>query len=471
MDFIDRHEEMRRLRLLSQRGKGGFAVLYGRRRIGKSRLLMHWCHEADGLYLVADTSSAALQRQALAICIAERFPGFDEVLYPTWHSFFRALSQRAQAIGWHGPVVFDEFPYLVASESALPGVFQAWVDSELSSNGLLVVISGSSQHMMQGLVLDSGSPLYGRAEAMFALPPIPAGHIGEALHLSTAVEAIKAYSVWGGVPRYWQSAEAFGNRLEESLEELVFNPQGLYHEEPNFLLQAETPSAIGLRPYLDAIGFGAHRISELAARLQQPATALSRPMKRLGELGLVRRDIPFGESERNSKKSLYTISDPFCHFWFRVLGPRRSLFDAATKQGRLLLWRKYADAVFAFQWEELARRNIHKCAAVSRLAPAGQMWLAAQRWWQENRPEWDIVTSSMEGELGLLGEVKWSEKPFTAKEVSQLAKTLLTRERPAAVPDEAKYVLVLPAVEKGVRAPDGVCLVTGNDILAATLEK
>ena len=44
-------------------------------------------------------------------------------------------------------------------------------------------------------------------------------------------------------------------------------------------------------------------------------------------------------------------------------------------------------------------------------------------------------------------------------------------ERPAAVPDEAKYVLVLPAVEKGVRAPDGVCLVTGNDILAATLEK
>ena len=105
------------------------------------------------------------------------------------------------------------------------------------------------------------------------------------------------------------------------------------------------------------------------------------------------------------------------------------------------------------------------------LVSSGQLWLPAQRWWQENRPEWDIVSSSMEGELGLLGEVKWSERPFTAKEVRQLARALLTRERPPTVPKEAKYVLVLPDVEQGVQVPDGICLVTGDDILAATLEK
>jgi len=469
MDFLDRHDELSRLRSLSSRKKGGFAVVYGRRRIGKSCLLMKWCKETGGLYLVADTSSAALQRQALAIGIAERFPGFDEVLYPSWSSLLRAISQRGMAEGWHGPVVFDEFPYLVASDSSLPGVFQSWIDAELSANGLLIAISGSSQHMMQGLVLDRTSPLYGRAESMFSLAPLAAGHLQKALHLSSSVEAIKAYSVWGGVPRYWQSAEPYGSRLDESLEELVLSPLGLYHEEANYLLRSESPSAIGLRPYLDAIGFGAHRISELAARLQQPATAMSRPIGQLKELGLVRREIPFGENEHNSKRTLYIIDDPFCHFWFRVLGPRRSLFDSSTKQGRLLLWRKYADAVFAFQWEDLARKNVHKCPGLLTPGSDGQIWMPARRWWQENHPEWDMATTNLDGSVGLLGEVKWSDKPFTAREISTLSKEMLSRERPPAIPAKTIFVLVVPSVTRGAKAPDGVRLLTADDILAATL--
>jgi len=445
-------------------------VLYGRRRIGKSCLLLKWCSETDGLYLVADTSSAALQRQTLAISIAERFPGFDEVVYPSWSSFFRALTMRAQAESWHGPVVFDEFPYLVASDSSLPGVFQSWVDAELTANGLLIAISGSSQHMMQGLALDRESPLYGRAEAMFPLEPLAAGHLQKALHLSSSVEAIKAYSIWGGVPRYWQSAEPYESRLEKSLEELVLSPLGLYHEETNFLLKSETPSAIGLRPYLDAIGFGAHRLSELAARLQQPTTALSRPIGQLKELGLVKREVPFGENERNSKKSLYFIADPFCHFWFRVLAPRRSLFDASTKQGRQFLWRKYADAVFAYQWEELARKYVHKCPEILASGDEGQIWLPARRWWQENHPEWDIATTNLDGSLGLLGEVKWSDKPFSAREIGQLSRELLSRERPPAIPEKTIFVLVVPSVARGVKPLDGISLLTAEDILAATLE-
>ena len=159
MDFIDRQEELRRLRRLSTSGRSGFAVVYGRRRIGKSHLLMKWSKEVGGLYTVGDTSMPALQRQALAGAIASRFPGFDEVLYPTWKALLNALSMRARVENWHGPVIFDEFPYYVASDDTLPGVFQAWIDSELNQDGLLVVVSGSSQHMMQGLALDSDSTL------------------------------------------------------------------------------------------------------------------------------------------------------------------------------------------------------------------------------------------------------------------------------------------------------------------------
>ena len=65
MEFIDRVEELRRLRRLGS-AKAGFCVVYGRRRIGKSCLLTRWCKENGGVYLVGDTSSASVQRAYFA---------------------------------------------------------------------------------------------------------------------------------------------------------------------------------------------------------------------------------------------------------------------------------------------------------------------------------------------------------------------------------------------------------------------
>ena len=470
MDFIDRQEELRRLRRLSTSGRSGFAVVYGRRRIGKSHLLMKWSKEVGGLYTVGDTSMPALQRQALAGAIASRFPGFDEVLYPTWKALLNALSMRARVENWHGPVIFDEFPYYVASDDTLPGVFQAWIDSELNQDGLLVVVSGSSQHMMQGLALDSDSPLYGRAQEIMHLAPISVGYMKDALGISNVHETIKAYSIWGGVPRYWSSAEDYGDSLDECVDDLVLNPLGLFHEEPNFLLQTESPSAIGLRPYLDAIGYGAHRVSEIASRMQQPSTALARPMARLIGLDLVKREVPFGESERDSKKSLYSIADQFCHFWFQVVAPRRSFFESSNKSGRIFLWRKYAEGIFAYQWESLVRRTVHLAEKVRNLLSDDDLWFPAGRWWKDNHAEWDILSTNYQKNVALLGEVKWSERPFSSREVEQLVHDLFAREQPTGLPQRRLFVLAFPSVMNDVKVPDGVCLLTGEDIFKATLE-
>lgn len=470
MDFIDRQEELKRLRRLSTNRNGGFAVLYGRRRIGKSYLLTKWCSENDGLYTVGDTSSSSLQRQTIAGMIASRFPGFDEVIYPNWHALLHTLSLRARTAGWHGPFIMDEFPYLVTSDDTLPSVLQSWIDSEIRQNGLLVIISGSSQHMMQGLTLHKSSPLYGRAQEILPLAPLAAGYIQEALNLTTCLDALKAYFIWGGVPRYWQSAEAYSDDIDNCLDDLVFSPLGLYHEEPNYLLQSEIPSAISLRPYLEAIGYGAHRISEIASRLQQQTTAMSRPMARLVELGLVKKEVPFGESERNSKKSLYSIADPFCHFWFQIVAPRRSFFDQSPKNARLLAWGKYANAIYAYQWEQLARKTLHHARLINSLLKDDDCWLPAKRWWQENQPEWDIVSTNFAGDIALLGEVKWSQHPFNQSEVNQLSQELLKRKYPPQLPAKAIRVLILPTIEDNVQTPDGIYMLTAEDILQASLQ-
>ena len=68
---------------LSDAGRGGFAAIWGRRRIGKSELLKEWCRRVHGFYTVADQTAASVQRENFAAALSERFPGFGDVRYPT----------------------------------------------------------------------------------------------------------------------------------------------------------------------------------------------------------------------------------------------------------------------------------------------------------------------------------------------------------------------------------------------------
>ena len=74
MQFLNRSDEMRRLDGVLSRS-GAFAVIRGRRRVGKSRLLIEWSRRHGGLYAVADQSAPPVQRRYLAGAVAERFPG------------------------------------------------------------------------------------------------------------------------------------------------------------------------------------------------------------------------------------------------------------------------------------------------------------------------------------------------------------------------------------------------------------
>ena len=464
--FIDREQEMGRLMRLMREQRGGFAAIWGRRRIGKSELLKEWCRRFDGVYTVADQSLAAVQRSSFALALSERFAGFSDVTYPSWKALFEALSRRADAESWHGPLVMDEFPYWVEADDSLPSVLQNWIDGEKGRGGIVCAIAGSVQHMMQGLVLDSDSPLYGRVDEKIKLLPIDIGYIREAFRLKTALDAVMAYSVWGGVPRYWVAAERFGENIDRAVDELALDPLGIFHEEPSTLLQSEIPNAIGLKPYLDVIGLGANRSSEIAGRLCVQATALARPLSRLIEIGLIKREVPFGESEKNSKKSLYRLSDPFCRFWFRVLATRRSVFDSAPETVRMAIWRQHAPHGFATTWEDLARAFVARSERLRSLAGADGYWLPAGRWWHKTESEWDVVSVDGEGSQALLGEVKWSEKPFAQKEIECMAEKIKRRNPPTGIPEKQRFVLFLAAIEnKNMTACNGVEVLTAEDIV------
>jgi hypothetical protein len=460
MRFLNRTDEIRRLDA-AQEQPGSFTAIWGRRRVGKSRLLIEWSSRHDGLYTVADLSAAAVQRRYLAEAVAQRFPGFAAVEYPDWRSFLDRLRAEANAANWPGPLILDELPYLLAADTSLASVLQNWLDRPGPRPSL--VVSGSSWRMMHGALLAAGAPLYGRAAEAFAVQPLRPGYLGEAFPGASPREQVSLYAVWGGMPRYWELAARYGHDLESTVDALVLDPAGPLHDEPDRLLREETPPASTLRPLLDVIGAGAHRISEIAGRLGKPASSLSGPLATLCEMRFLRREIPFGSPPRSGKRSLYRLDDPFLRLWFRVVAPHRAALAAAPRETRLTYWQRAGPALESQAWEELCRMatpTLHRTdSPVGALGP----WEPAQRYWRRNEPELDLVARSVDGKRLLVGEVKWTADRRFGRPPEEPA----TAHLPGAREAEIIHARFLPGRARPRSRDRGILEVGAADVLAA----
>jgi AAA+ ATPase superfamily predicted ATPase len=465
MQFLDREDELERLSALAE--TGGLAVIWGRRRIGKTRLLLRFCQARRGAYLVFDQSAAEVQRQYAAEALAKHLPAFADVVYPDWRRLFERLARDATAAGFRGPIVLDELPYAVQAAPELPSVLQRFVDHEAKEAGLSIALAGSSQRMMQGIVLDSSAPLYGRAKTLIDLGPLAPRHLDRVFGKLSAVEQIEAWTAWGGVPRYWELAREIAGNTRARVLSLVLDPNGPLHLEPERLLLDEVPSALEVRPLLDAIGAGAHRSSEIAGRLGRQATSLARPLDRLIGMGLVRREVPYGEPERGGKRSLYRMRDPFFRLWFRMVAPQRAQLVSGTPATRAALFDASFDRLLALAWEDLCRMLLPSSTRVARQHGV-EAFGPGQRFWHKNEPEWDIVADAVNEKLTLVGEVRFSRQPFREKRLASDARELFARPLPPPLVGKKRKVvraLFVPAVVPGApRSFGDVNVVTLADL-------
>lgn len=404
MEFLDRVDELARLNRFLDLEEGALACLYGRRRIGKSRLLEELLKDREDVVIhVADRSEAALQRVRFAQDVAALLPGFADVSYANWGSLLDRWQREAPS---GSVLVIDELPYLVERSPELPSVLQRVTD-RLGKSGQKIFICGSSQRMMLGLLIRSDEPLYGRARELVCLGPISFEWTKKAFPRLPVWERFEHYAVWGGIPRYWEACQ--GERdIWETLRNQVFSPQGVLHDEPNFILHDDLEDAVQATSVLTLIGQGSERLAEISSRLQVPATSLSRPIKRLIELGLVRRDIPFGCDERGNKRTLYRLDDPFLRFWYSFSLPHYSDPYFLSSREEIGAFRPAFDVYLGQAWEELVRATLMR-----KPVPGVQgRWRKVSRWWGSglNRlpMEIDVLAESIDGKTLLAGEVKLS---------------------------------------------------------------
>ena len=466
MKFINRLGEMARLNRLMKQEEGALVVIWGRRRIGKTRLLLEWVNKHDGIYYMADESSASLQRKFFSSSLEKIFPGFGQVEYPDWPSLLLRLAREAKLLQWKGPLVIDELPYLVAASPELPSLLQKFIDLEVKTGSLVLALCGSSQKMMQGAVLSASSPLYGRAQEIIKLEPISVSYLGEALDFKNPREIIESYAIWGGIPRYWELVKNNGLTLIDCIDHLVLDPMGSLNDEPQRLLLEEMPPATTVRPILDAIGLGAHRLSEIATKVGQSATSLSRPIQRLMEMDLIKKEIPFGCLEHHSKKTLYKIKDPFLRFWFETIAPKRSYLMQSHPSSRKKWIQEHLPPLYSIMWEDLCRRALPLLSESWGEPFFGQ----ASRFWHAQGKEWDLVSSSLNGKAVLIGEAKWLMKQPSQSWTESAMEELKMKGFPPVDRHTSSVLycaLFLPEKPKKVNIPPHCRLVDAEEVLTA----
>ncbi len=452
MDFVDRKNEHARLKKALESSDSRFIVTYGRRRLGKSTLLKRMLHDND-VYFEATKNEAVVQISMFATAVAATYDGFDLPMYPTWDAVLSAFNR---VCGDNTTLVLDEFPYLVEKDNSLPSVIQKHVDSKQLRYNL--IICGSSQRMMQRIILDSSEPLYGRADERINLQPIAPQHWQDPMNLD-AIRVIEEYTVWGGVPRYWTLRERYTS-LMDAIEDLVLNTNGVLSSEPESLFLDEVSDIAPYAAIMLAIGQGNERFSNIATALAKKTNELSRPLAALTDMHYLRKDIPFGESEEKTKKTLYVLDDPFLAFYYRFVYSRRSLLALGRTEVVKREIENELPRLIGRMWERLCLMS------VSGNTMFGHTWNVARRWWgkipvyAEGRKtpvgsediEIDLVAQSLDDpNVVLVGECKWTKADFA----DRLMRQLVTKTQKTPFAQGKKIIYVLFLKERPVAAFDG----------------
>jgi AAA+ ATPase superfamily predicted ATPase len=414
--LVDRVGEQRSLRALLKRAGPSMAVLYGRRRVGKTYLLKHTWSAGHVFYFTAVDGTSELNRRALLEAVS-RFSGqaINERDYATWRRVFELLLE----LGKPGPtvVILDEYQYLHGDpsenvDSALAAVWEHYVNLRPKGSPFVLVLCGSIVRVMERLDAPD-NPLHGRLDWKGHLDPFDYFDAAAMARFRSPRDRALAYGIYGGTPRYLASINP-RRSLTSNVAEAVLSPAGAVRGQVETIVTREH----GLRDIaeysavLNAIGAGATERNEIA---QQTGLAndfsLRAKLDMLIELGFVTVWRNFDAKTNTPLR--YRVTDPALRFYYGIVTRYRNELERSEP---LHVWKTYImrelDAYMGLVFESIAEQAYTRLRGTARL-PTIREW---GRWegLDRNRQqiEIDVVARCTDGKM-LTGAVKWSHKPVS----------------------------------------------------------
>ncbi|MBQ4269533.1 MAG: AAA family ATPase [Clostridia bacterium] len=405
--FVNRTKELETLEKQYKSNTSSLVIVYGRRRVGKTSLITEFLkRHKDTLYFLATEESEMQNLNAFKLQVAEYTK--NELLKSAsvdWLTVFKTLvnyKTETKKI-----IVIDEFQYIGKANAAFPSIMQKVWDTLLSNENIMLILCGSLISLMKSQTLDYGSPLYGRRTAQIKLKQIAFKHYGEFYENMTAEELIPFYAVTGGVPKYIEVFRGY-NDVYEAIQENVLNQQSFLYEEPYFLLQREVTEIGSYFSLIKTIAMGNRKLSEIASSLDMKATSLTKYLKVLTDLDLIKREVPATEvSSEKSKSGLYRITDNYIAFWFKYIYPYRSYLEKGEDEYVMAKIKEGFIQNFAsFVYEDVCREKMWELSAQGKTLSFEKIG----RYWGSKAGEIDIVAVGNEEKNLVLGECKYTKK-------------------------------------------------------------
>lgn len=426
MKFIGRSKELEKLSKSLHSEGMSVSLIYGRRRVGKSELVLESLrrNKAKSLYYECKEVSEKSNVSSLSSILSENFAfpplAFENIEGVLDYVFRMSLKEKII-------FVLDEYPYLRKSVQGMDSLLQSLIDKYREKANLSLVILGSYIEVMKDL-LKKENPLYGRVDMVIDLKPMDY-HDSSLFYPDYSPEdKARIYAVFGGIPYY--------NRLiddslspKENIIELVASSGARLEDEVPQILSSQLSKIDNANEVFMALAKGNCRYSDILSRSHvSSGPTLADILEKLIGMEIVGKEGPIND-EGNKKKILYRISDNLSLFYYRYIYRNLSIMSIMDKE---TFYGKYVEDDFESKhvphiFEDICRQYLIRKNLDREIHPViekiGRYYYDDPI--EKRNGEFDIVTLDEEGYI--FYEVKFSKNPLTPslieEEISQVEKT------------------------------------------------
>jgi len=401
--FIGRRKELSFLEDAFWSNQSAFIPVYGRRRVGKSELILKFLDHKPGIYFLGKMAPAALQIREF---LREAARVLDEPLLSSlstnnWSEVFAAITSKCKSKEKF-VIALDEFQWMAGVSPELPSVLQEyWDRSWRKSGNIVLILCGSYIGFMEREVLGRKSPLFGRRTAQILLRPFSYIEAAEFHPRWSLTNRALVYFICGGIPLYLR----FFNQtqsVDKNIEELVLNEFGPLFREPDFLLREELRDVGNYYAVLTAVAAGNVTNRAIAAQTGISERSLHYYIQQLSNLEYIGRRLPLTGKKPNRRQIRYTLQDPLLRFWFRFVFPNLSFVQQmGARRAMSDRIRSELDAYYGLCFERLCRQAlpvIYDHEGVNAAFEVGEYW--------DKHVQIDVV-GLRDDHWTDLGECKW----------------------------------------------------------------
>jgi AAA+ ATPase superfamily predicted ATPase len=462
VSFVNRTDELASLWAWWKRPAARPAIVWGRRRVGKTALLQQFAVQT-GVPIVFHTGTgeapaaeiASLCRQT-AVALPDAHRNLAAEPYRDWRDIFDYLANAAE----DSPVllVLDEFPELVKAAPALPGILRAFLDRIGGHVQLKIILSGSAIRTVEEM-REYRAPLYGRFDLTLQLHPFRPDKASLMLPDLAPGDRARVYGIVGGTPLYlnwWNQAAT----VADNLLELAGRPGSPLLTEGQLVMATEVGEGEHTMGVLTAIAAGRTKHSEIKDAI---GTDPSRTLDRLIELRIIERLLPVTEQGTRSRRRVYRIADNYLAFYLGPLTRFRAEIERGLGRSIIPPLTAFIDEHMGPVYDEAFREHLRRLANQGGL---GENIVAVGAWWTDDgQQEIDAVVLAQQALTRvpvLVGEAKWASSVNAAR-----IKAGLVRKSASLTPDANDLRYAVCARDEVLHADQDTLTVTAKDIFAA----